>query len=380
MAGLSPRSLTLLPGLAAALLHGGGVDLRIENTNFLLSRPDLHNTKRYAYDYDRLRFTTDATHGKYFLTLIADAVNYLGDAYVKSGDFDYLGLIKPDIPFKTKTERTEYGSGRAYAKLHRLYGGYEDDRQRVTVGIQKISMGVGRIWTPTDLYNPKNAYALEPDEVFGVLAVNYAYAPTELSTLNAVVSMREDRSFKYAARYKGYFSFADMGIDLIRSNDTLMVGYEIEGNVFDTGAEWRSEGGYYRNDPLGAEFFQGILGADYGFENGVTAAVEFLYSSQTFTYVQLLGYYESEIAGNMVLSPLYLGGSLMYDFNLAFSGSLLYIESFNDVNSRFVAPSLTYTLNDHNAFGAGALLGFGPEGSEFRRSGQSYFLKWTLSF
>jgi hypothetical protein len=29
--------------------------------------------------------------------------------------------------------------------------------------LQNISMGVGRIWTPTNSFNPKNIYALESD-------------------------------------------------------------------------------------------------------------------------------------------------------------------------------------------------------------------------
>jgi hypothetical protein len=352
----------------------------VENTNFLLRQPDLYNTKAYVYDYDRLRLTGQWRDGNYFMTAIGDAVNVLGNGFVHSPDFEYADAIRPDIPFEVRTEAQHYGPGAAYAKVHRLYGGYDDGLRRLGVGIQKISMGVGRIWTPTDLYNPKNSYALEPDEVYGVLAANFAYSPTDLSVVNAVVSVRRDRSLKYAARYKGYLEFADVGIDLIKSDDTVMVGYELEGNFFDTGAEWRSEGGYYKNDPLDAEFFQGIAGFDYGFENGITWAVETLYSSETFAFEQLIDASESEIINNMTQSYFYAGTTLSYDFDLAYSGSLLYIESFSDRNSRFVVPTLTYTLNDHNVFSIGALLGEGGSRSEFGRYGRSFYVKWALSY
>lgn len=368
--------------LIAAWAAEGSAEQRlgIENTNFLLRQPNLDNTDAFLYDYDRLRLTAQWRERGYFLTAIGDAVNYLGYDYVHSPDFDYVDAIRPDIPFEVRTEGQRYGTGVAYARIHRLYGGYDDGVQRVSAGIQKISMGVGRIWTPTDLYNPKNSYALEPDEVYGVLAATYAYSLTDLSVASAVASIRKDRSFKYAARYKGYLGFADVGVDFIRSDDTLMVGYEVEGNFFDTGAEWRSEGGYFKNDPLRAAFFQGIAGFDYGFENGVTWAVEALYSSETFTYAQLIENYDSEIINNMVQSPFYLGTTLSYDFNLAYSGSLLYIESFTDGGSRFVAPTLTYTVNDHNSLSAGAMLGLGSDGSEFNAYGQTYYAKWVLSY
>lgn len=367
--------------LAGVHLYGNDNAFNLENTNFLIQQPDIFNTADYRYDYNRLRLSDNYTSDDgYFVTAIGDWINYIGYEYVHSPDFDYVDAIRPDIPFEVRTEMQYYDSGATYLKLHRLYGGYEDDRQRLTVGIQKISMGVGRIWTPTDLYNPKNSYALEPDEVFGVLAADYAYAPSDLSVLNAVVSIRKDRSLKYAARFKGYLEIADVAVDLIRSDDTAMVGYELEGNLADTGAEWRSEGGYFKNDPLDAEFFQGIVGADYGFENGVTWAVEGLYSSKTFTYLQLLENYDSEIINNMVQSYFYAGTTFAYDFSLALSGSLLYIESFNDENSRFVVPTLSYTLGDHNVVSAGAMLNDGSPESEFGQYGQSYFLKWVLSY
>lgn len=369
----------------------------VENTNFTIDQatafPGLATETSYLYNYDRLRLNGTLTSGGLYATVIADLVNYYGYDYVNSDDFRYVELLKPDIPFNTRTSFHDYGSGSVYAKFHRLYGGYEDDRQRVTVGVQKITMGVGRIWTPTDLFNPKNSFALEPDEVFGVLAAVYAYSPSQLSTLRGIVSMKEDRSYKYAAGYKAFLEGADLGLNVIYSDQTTMLGYEAEGNFFDTGAEWRSEGGYFKNTTqcrptiapctqaeLSREFFQAIAGFDYGFENGITWTVEGYYSSETFSYEQIIRYYNSEILSNMVQSKVYIGTSLAYDFNLFLGASLLYIESFNTHNSRFVVPTLTYTLNDHNTFSLNAMLNGGSVQSEFGPFGNTFSFKWQLSF
>lgn len=353
----------------------------VNNSNFTISQGSVlfGEDKTYIYNYNRLRFRGDYTDDGFFGTIIADGVNYFGDHYIDSDSFEYIQKIKSDTPFNTKTN-----DGPRYAKLYRLYGGYEDSQNRAVIGLQNISMGVGRIWTPTNIFNPKNSYALEPDEVYGVAAASYTRYMDGTSHLNIVASQRADNSFKYAARYKTLVRFVEIGIDAIISNDTKMAGYEIEGNLADTGIEVRSEGAYIEHSLTGTsdkkEFFQAIAGADYGFKNGVTLVVEALYSSDKFSYQEIIQNFDSEIASNLVYSKLYTAISLSYSFNIFLDASLLYIESFEGKNSRFISPSLTYTLNDYNSFIVGAQILGGKSESEFGSNDNTYYFKWSLSF
>lgn len=363
-------------------------DYTVDNTNFTISQGSIfpNEDKTYVYNYNRLRFRGDYSDENLFSTIIADSVNYLGHDYVNSNSFEYVKRLEADVPFKTQTAFHDYYEGSTYAKLYRLYGGYEDDENRVVLGLQNITMGVGRIWTPTNLFNPKNTYALEPDETYGVAALSYTRHLNETSQISAVASQKADHSFKYAAKYKSFLEYGDVGINLIRSNDTKMVGYELEGDLSNTGVEVRSEGAYIQHDLKTVntkeekEFFQGILGADYGFENGVSIVAEALYSSEKFSYQELFLNLDSEILSNLVYSSLYTAVSLSYSFNIYLDGSLLYIESFNDKNSRFISPTLTYTLNDYNAFMLGAMVQNGPDGSEFGDLENLYYFKYSLSF
>ncbi len=364
-------------------------DYRVENTNFTISQGSINpqNSTDYLYNYDRLRFRGDYTNGNYFATIIADGVNYLGEDYVSSNDFEFIKHIKSDTPFKTQTGFHNYDKGSAYAKLYRFYGGYEDSKNRVVVGLQNISMGVGRIWTPTNLFNPKNIYALEPDETFGVAAISYTRHLSDTSHLMVIASQKEDDSFKYAARYNTFLDFTDLAIDVVSSDETTMIGVELEANLANTGVEVRSEIAYIKNNmnislnsAENIEFTQAIVGADYGFENGVTIIAEALYSSEDFTYQEMLLNYNSEILPNLVYSKFYTALSLSYSFNIFLDGSLIYIESFNDKNSRFMSPTLTYTLNDYNSFMLGAMLQDGDSGSEFGEIKNTYYFKWVLSF
>ncbi len=381
--------------LSAALPLFAEMDYTVTNTNYTISQPSLFpaDDARYLYNYDRLRLNSDYKQERYFATFIGDVVNYLGHDYVTSDSFDYVKLVKSDTPFKTQTTFYDYYEGVVYAKLYRLYAGYEDAQNRLIFGLQNITMGVGRIWTPTNLFNPRNTYALEPDEVFGVAALSYTRYVSGTSHITAVVSQKEDRSFKYAARYKAFLEYADVALDLVSSDETFMIGYEVEGNLADTGIEIRSEGAYIKNtltssyNPVtgvtGHEdtaFFQGIVGADYGFENGVTVTGEALYSSETFSYAQLLLNYDSEIVSNLVQSYFYTGVTVSYAFNLFLDGSLTYIESFGEQNSRFITPAVTYTLNDYNSFSVGAMLQNGPADSEFGIFGNTCYFRYSLSF
>lgn len=374
--------------LATLSLSAFENEIRVENSNFFLSQPSIPaeflegEDERYLYNYNRLRINDTLTHKGFYATAIVDLVNYTGHSYIKSPEFSYIEQSRPDIPFDTHTDFHYYGDdkGVMYGKIHRLYTGYADEKHHATFGIQKISMGVGHIWIPTDLYNPKNSFALEPDEVFGVMALSYSYAPSALSTIQGIISIKEDESFKYGFRYKAYLDFADVGVSYIYSDDIRMYGYEIEGDFFDTGAQWRSEGGYFESYSLDRDFFQAILGFDYAFTWGLNWTVEGYYSSATFTYEEQLASFKNEMANNLVQSDFYLGTTLSYDFDLAWSGSLLSVGSFEGKASYYIAPSLTYTYNNNQRFIFGTMLNAGSEESEFGIYDHTYYLNWKWSF
>ncbi|MCF6309290.1 MAG: hypothetical protein L3J19_02275 [Sulfurimonas sp.] len=355
-------------------------EYKVDNTNITISQDSL------LHNYDRLRFRGDYSENSFFATVIGDGVNYLGHNYINSNRFESIKSVHSDTPFKTQSNFKDYGDGSVYAKLYRLYGGYEDSDNRVVVGLQNITMGVGRIWTPTNLFNHKNIYAIEADEVFGVMAISYTRYLDETSHVTFVASQKADHSFKYAARYKAFLGFADFAIDAVSSNDTEMIGYEIEGNLADTGVLLRSEGAFIENS-LNTQtgenkenFFQGIVGADYGFENGITVVGEALYGSKEFSYQEILLNLDSEILSDLTSSHFYTGLTLSYSFNIFLDASLLYIESYNDKNSRFISPNLTYTLNDNNSFMIGVMIQDGEVASEFGMSDNTYYFKWVLSF
>ncbi len=240
-------------------------------------------------------------------------------------------------------------------------------------------MGVGRIWTPTDLFNPRNPLALEPDQIYGTYALSYTYALDKLSEVMGVVAKRQDDSYKYAGRIKGNVDVGDIALDVFSSNDAQMIAYEIEGNVFDTGIEWRSEGGYFKDKLLDKAFYQAILGLDYGFVNGLTVMTEWIHSSKTYTFEEVYTYQESTLSNNRFFSKDYLGASAYYDFNLLYNGSASIIFSPEDQSS-YIAPILTYSISDDASLALGAMLYGGNSQSEFGRVENSYYLRFRVTY
>lgn len=354
-------------------------DITIENTNYTISKIPFAEDDRTLYNYNRLRLTDRIKEGNWFSSIIVDIDNYYGETYIESFEYGFLRSINADTPFDIETNAKNYGKGEVFGRVHRFYVGYGDEKYNLVFGLQKITMGVGRIWTPTDLFNPRNPLALEPDQIYGNFALSYTYALGELSQAMGVVAKREDNSYKYAGRIKGNIDIGDIALDLYSSNDAQMLAYEIEGNLFDTGIEWRSEGGYYKDKLLDKEFYQNILGADYGFVNGLTVIAEWLHSSKTYTADEILNFQESSLGYNRHFSSDYVGASAYYDFNLLYNGAVSMIYSLEDQSS-FISPLLTYSISDDASLAIGAMLYTGDDQSEFGSVDNSFYLRLKATY
>ena len=354
-------------------------DITIENTNYTISKIPYTEDDRTLYNYNRLRLTDKIKEGNWFASIIADIDNYYGETYIESFEYQFLRSINADTPFDIETNAKNYGKGEVFGRVHRFYVGYGDEKHNLVFGLQKITMGVGRIWTPTDLFNPRNPLALEPDQIYGNVALSYTYALGELSQVMGVVAKREDNSYKGAGRIKGNVDIGDVALDVYSSNDAQMIAYEIEGNLFDTGIEWRSEGGYYKDKLLDKDFYQTILGVDYGFVNGLTVMAEWLHSSKTYTTNEVLNFQESSLGYNRHLSSDYLGASAYYDFNLLYSGALSVIHSPEDQSS-FISPLLEYSISDDASLAIGAMLYTGDDQSEFGSVDNSFYLRIKATY
>ena len=302
-------------------------NLAIENTNIAGYHEQHHVT-----DYNRLRAELTLEHQKYtnmFARIIVD------------NETSYTSAPK-------NFDNTP--------SIYRAYLQYRGTKHFWSLGKQRIPLGVGRIWNPIDVFNPINPEAIEPDERPGTESVRYEYAISQLSNIDATLA-RE----KGAIRIKGFLEYADAALVGLwdKDKDQDIIGWELEGELLETGIELRSEGGRFHNRTTGDSYYEFIVGAEYGFANSLTLLTEYKYSDET--------------------NVDYLGVQTSYQPGMLWTYYLLLVENLDD-GSGFIAPSVEYSLSDEMTLSAGAFIYSGNDDDEYDQVPNRYYLRWFVHF
>ncbi len=319
-----------MTGFASVLLAGvlGIVpSLAIENTNI-----GGYEELRYTTDYNRLRADLTLEHEKY--------TDLVGKLII---DNETLYTSKPSS-LRNKTS------------IHRAYLQYRGLKHFWSVGKQRIPLGVGRVWNPIDIFNPIDSTAIETSERIGTESIRYEYAVSELSNIDATVAKD-----KGAVRLKGYLEYADVGLVGLWDEDADqdIIGWEIEGQLLETGVELRSEGGSFHDHRTGERYTESIIGAEYGFANSLTLLGEYKYSDET--------------------KIDYIGALASYQPAMLWLCSLLVVINIDD-HSNFIAPSVEYSLSDEMTLSAGAFFYNGSDDDEFGQVANRYYIRWFVHF
>ncbi|THB77600.1 MAG: hypothetical protein D6B25_06435 [Desulfobulbaceae bacterium] len=313
--------------LLMAGLAGFVPGLELENTNILG-----YDDTRQLTDFNRFRAELTVEHEEYP---------------------DLIGKLIVDNRNEYTTKPSDMHNT---TELYRGFVQYRGSEHFFSVGRQRIPLGVGRIWNPIDVFNPIDVEAIETDEREGTDSIRYEYAFSELSNIDATIAQDQ-----VAIRVKGYLEYADVALIGLwdEDNDLEIIGWELEGELPQTGIELRSEGGYFHHLASGDRFTDYIVGAEYGFPNSLTVLAEYRYS----------GFAKSD----------YLGAMASYQPAMLWLFNLLLVTSLND-QSGFIAPSVEYSLGDDMTLSAGAFLYFGSDDDEFGQADDRFYLRWFVHF
>jgi hypothetical protein len=240
-----------------------------------------------------------------------------------------------------------------------IYRGYLEYRGEVhywVIGRQRIPLGVGRVWNPIDIFNPINSQSVEPQERSGTEAVHYEYAVGQLANFDCTLSRD-----KGEARLKGYLDFADVALVGLYDNEAKLdiIGWELEGELFDTGIELRSEGGSFYNRETGSRYTDLIAGAEYGFANSLTLLGEYRFNDEL----------ESDDLGMIIT----------FQPKILWTVSCLGVESLGDY-SFFIAPAVEYSTGDESTLSIGAFLYQGSEGDVYGGFPDYVYVRWFVHF
>jgi len=258
--------------------------------------------------------------------------NFSGDIQY---DFEaYLGSTYAKPNFRTK--------------IYRGYFTYSFPGADLRVGRQRIPWGVGRVWNPTDPFNPIDFTSLEREERAGVDALSVDLPLGPLAGLNLVLAASRE-SAAFGGRLKTNLAGLDLSLVGAKPGADYLLGFDFAGQLFDGGV--RGEAAYTRGRP------SFVLGYDYTFPNSLYFLTEYYFNGQSGA-----GY---EFAG------------LTYDIFSLLKGGAYFLYNMSD-GSYFANPFLDYALTENSSWAAGGYLVNGRAGSEYNALANVYYaqVKW----
>lgn len=162
--------------------------------------------------------------------------------------------------------------------LYRAWVRFESERFELTLGRQRIPLGVGRLWNPVDLFNPIFPLAIEGDQRIGQDAIRARFRLVRGLWLEGIWSPQDDPDeHRGAVRLAFSRTTADAALMVGRFRRDWVFGADFTADV--KGATVRAEA-TYTDLETGGRIWQVVSGVDYTFSvgSGLYALVEHLYN------------------------------------------------------------------------------------------------------
>jgi hypothetical protein len=337
-----------------------------ENRFFLLNHLDTGwknlNLKFSLGDYNRLRLKYQASPSK--KVRVNAAVDFFSfHGFMTSP----LGTYEDPSGAGSETTKVKIDVDRAYVDLY--FKGFD-----ISIGKQRVAMGVSYLWAPLDIFNRVNIF--EPKEEKPGANAFKIYIPLgTYSGITGVFSPEKDfSSSKSGLRAQTQAIGIDMAVTVIRSGpvDTSIYGLDFRGENF---IGWWIEAGYFVSP--GRKDNKIVLGFDYTFplNRGLYWMSEFYYDSSgekdssNYDYQRLLP------GDRFTLGQKYFFSMLRYGFTDFISAVVSYIGNWGD-GSYIFNPAIQYEISQDVMLSLGSYFPLGKKSGEFNRSNQDIFFIW----
>jgi hypothetical protein len=337
-----------------------------ENRFFLLNHLDTGwknlNLKFSLGDYNRLRLKYQASPSK--KVRVNAAVDFFSfHGFMTSP----LGTYGDPAASGSETNKVKIDVDRAYVDLY--FKGFD-----ISIGKQRVAMGVSYLWAPLDIFNRVNIF--EPKEEKPGANAFKIYIPLgTYSGITGVFSPEKDfSSSKSGLRAQTQAIGIDMAVTVIRSGpvDTSIYGLDFRGENF---IGWWIEAGYFVSP--GGKDEKIVLGFDYTFplNRGLYWMSEFYYDSSgekdssNYDYQRLLP------GDRFTLGQKYFFSMLRYGFTDFISAVVSYIGNWGD-GSYIFNPAIQYEISQDVMLSLGSYFPLGKKSGEFNRSNQDIFFIW----
>lgn len=249
----------------------------------------------------------------------------------------------------------------------------------LVIGRQRISWGSGRVWNPTDIFNPINPANFGKIEKDGADAALLKLYLGQLTDLQLVYNAEHDfDSSNYAVRFRTNVLGYDLAILAGSVDKQPITGGDFTGDVWTAGIRGEALISKDPSKPRGY-YVRWILGMDYQFTDKLYGLFEYYHNGQgtldRYNY-DLTSLYEGRIL-NVAKDYLALSGS--YQLTPLVTIMLSSISNFDD-GSGYLSGTVTYSASDNTSLSLGSLYSYGKKLTEYWYYPQAYYLKLETYF
>ncbi|MDX6769271.1 MAG: hypothetical protein SF051_07045 [Elusimicrobiota bacterium] len=325
--------------LLAALPAGAGVKASGYLKSFWQYSHSALDRRAYNLSTSRGRLTLDGEAG-----VLRGQVSYdhqvAAGSYFRTTEFRLFGYAPPkpwlDMEGTISTGTTNgYGHG-----VFRGWVGVETDDFVVRAGRQRVAWGTGKLWNPTDVFNPYQPVTVERDERRGADAL-YGRAPVgELGQAELVWAPQENwPEHALVARGRGNWAGWDaslLGGKVAGSTGSLIVGGDFAGTVLD--GTLHGELAYFSPE-VRTPYWKAGLGWDYTFPNDASLVVEWYHAGNGQDDRRRYDFASLRSGREVGVGRDYAGGSLSHDLHTLVKAEAVGVANARDA-STFFYPSL----------------------------------------
>ncbi|MDE3059145.1 MAG: hypothetical protein KGJ59_14440, partial [Bacteroidota bacterium] len=263
--------------------------------------------------------------------------------------------------------------------IDRLYFAHDFSFGKLVLGRQRISWGTGRVWNPTDIFNPINQANFGKIEKDGSDAASLKFDLGQLTNLQVVYNAEYHFNYSdYAARFRTNILGYDFSVMGGFVDKRFVSGGDFAGDV--GGAGIRGEA-LFSSDVLDhtSYFIKWILGADYQFTDKLYGMLEYYHNGQGS--LNKLNYDLTGLLNGTLLNLAkdYLVVAGTYQLHPLVLISLSSNSNCND-GSGYLAGTVSYSASDNSSISLGTLFTYGKTFTEYWYYPQSYYAKLETYF
>lgn len=324
----------------------------------------------YTLDLNRLRLEVRGRPAYWLSYEVQYDNEALLGSYLDTLQFAQLKAARPATYWDMEENYVDSQSLFMRHRVHRGFVSLNTAAVDMYLGRQRIAWGSGRMWNPTDLFNPYNPAQLERDERTGVDAVLVEKDFSALSRLSLAYAPQRNAPASRAVRYLSNFASTDMALMAGEFRDSRVAGFEFAGRIGDAGVYGEAA---HTRPGTGDAFNRGVLGAEYAFVNTLTIGAEYYWNGEGTTRRSRYDFVRMFAGEIQNVAKHYTGAHLRYDVTPLLRSENHLILNHDDA-SRFFAPSLVYSLASNWDAAAGVQLFSGDADSEYGRLHNVYYI------